>query len=132
MCQMCEYKRDMKILQSCIDLLTTVDFENFFTMSDLVLSMIYTIDVNKSFDLDMATLLEVPEDTDHVTVTALRRFQSVAMKLQDAQEELRLAAEDIVGELRAAMEGIETAEEDDLDIPPSGFADFFKGGEHDD
>ncbi len=131
MCQMCEYKRDMKILQSCFDLLATVDFENFFVMSDLVLSMIYTIDINKSFDIDMAALLEVPEDTDHITVTALRGFQSVAMKLQDAHEELQLATEDTIGELRAAMEGIGTAEEDDLNIPPSAFSDFFEGGNHD-
>ncbi len=124
---MCEYKRDMKILQSCFDLLATVNFKNFFVMGDLVLSMIYTVDINKSFDLDMAALLEVPEDADSVTISSLRRFQSVAMKLQDAHEELQLTAEDILGELRAAMEGIGTAEEDDLDIPPSAFSDFFKG-----
>ncbi len=128
---MCEYKRDMKTLQVCLDMLDLVDFENFFAMDDLVLSMIYTIETNKDLNFDMATLLEVPKDSDEPIVTAMRAFRDVVKQLHDAKEALGEAADHTIDALRAAMKGIATAEEDDLDIPPSAFSSFFGGGEDD-
>lgn len=130
MCQMCEYKRDMRTLQICIDLLGTVDFENFFVMNDLVLSMIYTMEINQDLDVDILNLLDVPEDADDTILVAMRAFHDVVKQLHDAKEAIEEAADHTIEELKAAIEGIGTAEEDDLDIPPSAFTTFFKGGEH--
>jgi len=128
LCQMCEYKRDMRTLQICFDMLGLVDFENFFVMNDLVLSMVYTVEINKDHNFDVAQLLEVPEEVDDVIVTAMRAFQDAARQLYDAREALDETADHTVDALKAALDGIGTAEEDDLDIPPSAFSAFFKGG----
>ncbi len=131
MCQMCGYKRDMRVMQATLELLQTVDFESFFVMHDLVISMIYTIDSKEDLN-DVEHLLEVPEDCDMPTVVAARSFLPVAVGLEATLELLHSAADTTFEVLKGALEGIATQEEDKLADPPTAFTDFFTKGGNDD
>ncbi len=131
MCQMCEYKRDVKVMSTVLELLDTVDFDNFFYMSQLSESMIYTIDHNKDLDIDMLNLLEVPEDVDNKAIEALRGFTEIARLLQVAFLHNSFVGSVTAEELKATLAGLAVAEDDELGSPPSAFSEFFKGDDHD-
>ena len=130
MCQLCEFKRDMRVMQSVISLLLTVDFENFLALTELVGDMVYTIETNEDPD-EMVQIVKAPEDCDIPFVVAIRTFVPVAETLQSSVLQTDDAATKWYDILKEGLDGIGSSEENEYPDPPTAFTDFFKGGDDD-
>lgn len=130
MCQLCDFKRDMYVMQSVMSLLLTVDFENFLALADLVENMVYTIETDGNFE-EVTKILEAPENCDIPFVEAMRAFVPVVETLQSSVHQTESAAEEWYAALREGLDSIGSSEEDEYSDPPTAFTDFFKGGDED-
>lgn len=132
MCQICDFKRDMHVMQSVMGLLLTVDFENFLALADLIENMVYTIESSEDEDMEeKIRILEAPEDCDIPFVVAMRAFVPIVETLQSSVLQTHNAAEEWYDTLKEGLESIGSSEEDEYPDPPTAFTDFFKGGDED-
>ena len=132
MCQLCDFKRDMRVVNSVLSILETVDFENFLSLVELIENMVYTIETNEDEDTgEVVKILEAPEDCDVPFVVALRIFEPIVKALQTAVLKVERADDTIYDILTKGLDGIGSSEEDEYPDPPTAFTDFFKGGDED-
>ncbi len=128
MCQLCDFKRDMRVVQSTLDLLDTVDFENFLHLTELIENMVYTIETSEGAE-EMVKVLTAPEDCDIPFVIAMRMLTPIVEMLQSSTIAVNEANEIAYDILKDGLDGIGSSEEDEYPDPPTAFTDFFEGGD---
>ena len=130
MCQLCDFKRDMHVVQAMFNILETVDFENFLNLTKLVEDMVYTIEEGE-FEGEIVGMVEAPEDCDIPFVKAMRMLTPIVEMLSEATTKVHEANEIAYDILSEGLDSIGSSEEDEYPDPPTAFTDFFKGDDED-
>ena len=130
MCQLCDFKRDMHVVHAVLNILETVDFENFLALTKLVEDMVYSIEKDEGTG-EIVGILEAPEDCDIPFVKAMRMLTPIVEMLQSSVEASNQANEIAYDILKDGLDGIGSSEEDEYPDPPDAFASFFNGGDED-
>lgn len=128
MCQMCEYKKDARLLMAAIDVLNALDFDNLRAMTRLSAAIVQT-----AKNLEDGLAVEHEDGTVEINIeaevtdpgaTTLADFEVII----DAAEFLIETTASVAGahadDVQEVMERFITSEDMITDAPPVSFADF--------
>lgn len=130
MCQMCDFKRDVTLVQSALGILSTVDYENYYAVNKLVTDMVYSIESNEE-DEEMLALQETPEECDLPIVVAFRDFHKIVEMLEDTLDYVLERSDDLEALIHQGLDSVGSDDEDPLGHPPDAFASWFDEGDDD-
>jgi hypothetical protein len=130
LCDICEFKKDVELLQVTTSILSTIDFERLMAYTELFAKLITLVD---SFDEKPEILAfyanEIEVDQDNVAAMAMMDLYEIADAASAFYETCMVRAERTADAVTELLKRVALEEESENHPPPSAFTDFFKGGD---
>lgn len=132
MCEICEFKKDVELLQATTMIMGQIDFERIVALTDLFAKVITLID---SFGEDKPETFncrvgEIEVDTSNVAALAMMDLHEVADAAAAFYDTYVARAERTATAIEELLRRVVLEEESEHTAPPSAFSDFFGGGDN--